>query len=159
MVKTRGALSFYEVLDVPVDAKPDDIRRGFRQLAHKYHPDKDPSNEAKQAFATALRAYKVLSDDARKQRYDGMLKKKLDLREADERMRTSREGYSTPRNPAFGALRPDGPISWSRNGVVKPGARPAFDDTHRHLGQILRAAAIMLLSFLMGLAFIQFAFG
>ncbi|MES2060147.1 MAG: molecular chaperone DnaJ [Patescibacteria group bacterium] len=60
--------NYYEILGVPKTASQDEIKKAFRKLAHKYHPDKDGGNEAK--FKEASEAYTVLSDDSKRQQYD-----------------------------------------------------------------------------------------
>ena len=60
--------NYYEILGVPKTASGDDIKKAFRKLAHKYHPDKGTGNEAK--FKEASEAYSVLSDDGKRQQYD-----------------------------------------------------------------------------------------
>jgi len=62
---------YYEVLGVDKSAKKDEIKKAYRKLALKYHPDKnkgDKSSEEK--FKEASEAYHVLSDDKRKANYD-----------------------------------------------------------------------------------------
>jgi len=62
---------YYEVLGVKKDASADDIKRAYRRLAIKYHPDKNPGNkEAEEKFKECAEAYEVLSDTAKRQRYD-----------------------------------------------------------------------------------------
>ncbi len=62
---------YYEVLGVKRDASADDIKRSYRRLAMKYHPDKNPGDkEAEQKFKECAEAYEVLSDTAKRQRYD-----------------------------------------------------------------------------------------
>jgi len=59
---------YYAILGVPRDASQDDIKKAFRKLAHKYHPDKQGGDEAK--FKEANEAYGALSDPEKRKRYD-----------------------------------------------------------------------------------------
>jgi molecular chaperone DnaJ len=59
---------YYEILGIPKDASADEIKKAFRKLAIKYHPDKDGGDEAK--FKEANEAYEVLKDQQKRQRYD-----------------------------------------------------------------------------------------
>ena len=59
---------YYEVLGISKDASADEIKKAFRKLAVKYHPDKEGGDEAK--FKEANEAYEVLKDSAKRQRYD-----------------------------------------------------------------------------------------
>jgi molecular chaperone DnaJ len=61
----------YEVLGVGRDAAVDDIKKAYRQMALKYHPDRNPGDkEAEKKFREAAEAYDVLSDTEKRQRYD-----------------------------------------------------------------------------------------
>jgi len=62
---------YYEILGVPRDAATDDIKRAYRKLAMKHHPDKNPGDaKAEKAFKDAAEAYAVLSDGEKRRRYD-----------------------------------------------------------------------------------------
>src|SRR5688572_9844346 len=62
---------YYEVLGVAKIASDDDLKRAYRKLAMKYHPDRNPGDkEAEAKFKEAAEAYEVLSDDAKRKRYD-----------------------------------------------------------------------------------------
>jgi len=62
---------YYEVLGVQKGASADDIKKAYRKLAMKYHPDRNPdSKEAEEKFKEAAEAYEVLSDDEKRSRYD-----------------------------------------------------------------------------------------
>ena len=62
---------YYEVLGVGKNAGADDIKRAYRRLAIKYHPDKNPgSKDAEAKFKECAEAYEVLSDPDKRSRYD-----------------------------------------------------------------------------------------
>lgn len=62
---------YYEVLGVPRTATADDIKKAYRKLARKYHPDVNPGdNSAEEKFKQIGEAYNVLSDPEKRKRYD-----------------------------------------------------------------------------------------
>jgi molecular chaperone DnaJ len=62
---------YYEVLGLRRDSAPEDIKKAYRQMALKNHPDKNPGDKAaEQRFKEAAEAYEVLSDTTKRQRYD-----------------------------------------------------------------------------------------
>src|SRR3984957_17615457 len=61
---------YYEVLGVPRDADQDAIRRAYRKLARKYHPDLNADSDAEESFKELGEAYEVLSDPDKRGRYD-----------------------------------------------------------------------------------------
>jgi len=62
---------YYEVLGVDKNASADDIKKAYRKLAIKYHPDKNPGDKAaEEKFMEAAEAYSVLSDADKKAKYD-----------------------------------------------------------------------------------------
>ena len=62
---------YYEILGVSKDADAQTIKKAYRKIALKYHPDRNPDNkEAEEKFKEASEAYEVLSDDDKKARYD-----------------------------------------------------------------------------------------
>ncbi len=62
---------YYEVLGVSKDASADEIKKAYRKLALKYHPDRNPGDKAaEEKFKEAAEAYDVLSDETKRKRYD-----------------------------------------------------------------------------------------
>jgi molecular chaperone DnaJ len=62
---------YYEVLGVNKDASEDEIKKAYRKLAMKYHPDRNPDNpKAEEQFKEAKEAYEMLSDDQKRAAYD-----------------------------------------------------------------------------------------
>ena len=66
-----GSRDYYEVLGVGRDASDDDIKKAYRELAFKYHPDKNPDDPAaEEKFKEVAEAHEVLGDNEKRGRYD-----------------------------------------------------------------------------------------
>jgi hypothetical protein len=79
----------YEVLDVARDATAQQIQRAYRELARRYHPDVNPSRDARARFQQVSDAYEVLHDPVRRARYDRLIPS-APAREREQRVRTPR---------------------------------------------------------------------
>lgn len=113
------ASDLYEILELKNDASDSDIKKAFRRLSAKYHPDKNQGNEdAHKKFVEITRAYEILSDTEKRQIYDLRGQAGLDeyLQGGTVDMWGNRRGQ--PRGPNAHA---DIPIELSEfyNGAVK----------------------------------------
>nr|ABY87387.1 DnaJ-like protein [Haliotis diversicolor] len=61
---------YYKILNVAKGASDEDIKKGYRKMALKYHPDKNKSPGAEEKFKEIAEAYEVLSDPKKKEIYD-----------------------------------------------------------------------------------------
>lgn len=61
---------YYELLGVSRDASENEIKKAFRRLAIKYHPDKNKDPDAQKKFVKIANAYETLADKDKRQRYD-----------------------------------------------------------------------------------------
>ncbi|MCE2614545.1 MAG: DnaJ domain-containing protein [Nitrosopumilus sp. (ex Thoosa mismalolli)] len=65
--------NYYEVLEVDIDASSEEIKKKFRELAKKIHPDKTKEDSEKE-MAELNKAYEILSDEENRKRYDRFFK-------------------------------------------------------------------------------------
>ena len=62
---------YYRILEVDRGSSPDEIKKSYRKMAMKYHPDKNPGDStAEEKFKECAEAFDVLSDPQKKQEYD-----------------------------------------------------------------------------------------
>ncbi len=71
MASTTNERDYYEVLGVGKTANADDIKKAYRKLAIKYHPDKNKDDKSvEEKFKEATEAYEILSDTKKRAQYD-----------------------------------------------------------------------------------------
>ena len=72
MYRTSNDRDYYEVLGVTKHDNPEQIKKAFKKLAIKWHPDKNPDNKeyAKQKFRDIAEAYEILSDAKKRAEFD-----------------------------------------------------------------------------------------
>ena len=67
-------INYYEILGVASNSSPEEIKREFRRLARRYHPDLNPGDkQAEEQFKQINEAYDILSDDLKRQQYNNQL--------------------------------------------------------------------------------------
>jgi molecular chaperone DnaJ len=111
--------NYYEILGVARDAAPDAIRKAYRKLAVKHHPDKNPGDKkAEERFKELAAAYAVLSDPEKRREYDDVL-----------------SGRTKPQAPEWSGEWPGyaaGPPGWSVDDILSQ-----FGDLFGGFGQTL----------------------
>ena len=93
---------YYEVLDVSKDASKEEIKRAYRKLALKYHPDRNKAPDAESQFKEISEAYAVLSDDEKRSQYDRFGHAGINGRYTPEDMYGGVDFESIFRNAGFG---------------------------------------------------------
>lgn len=106
---------YYSVLGIQKGASADDIKKAYRQLALKYHPDKNQGNkEAEERFKEVAAAYEVLSDDTAKWEYD---KKREEAANPPPRAQQTRHQFT-----GFGGSLDDLMNQFMKDGFMKQNA-------------------------------------
>src|SRR5687767_7524791 len=114
---------YYEVLGLKRDAKPEEIKKAYRRLARKYHPDVNPGDKAsEERFKLTTEAHDVLSDPKKRSVYDRFGQYSDNL--ADAAARGAGPGFgNTPRGA--GGIRFED-FDWG--GTSSPGGGSSFSD-------------------------------
>lgn len=77
-----GQVDPYAELGVSREASSEEIRRAYRQIARRHHPDVNRDPDGPERFAAAARAYEILSDQAARARYDNRFPRPVPIRRA-----------------------------------------------------------------------------
>jgi DnaJ-class molecular chaperone len=117
-------MNYYEILGVKKAAKPDEIRRAYRQLVLKLHPDQSGQEDSAQ-FRKAQEAYEVLSDPGTRQAYDRSLGERVRVRNTSRSWssQVTEVTYSTPASRHFEV----------REIFRKPASHDAYEEWFRSL--------------------------
>lgn len=88
---------YYKVLEIPYQAGEEKIKKAYRRLSKKYHPDTNPGNpEAEKRFMEILEAYDILKDPEKRQKYDKQLKRGNGNHEAGGRKKSASAFHASP---------------------------------------------------------------
>lgn len=121
--KEKMVRDYYRVLEVSVSAHPAEIKKAFRRLAKKFHPDLNLGSKfAEEKFKAVVRAYEILSDEKRRKEYDASLQAKAApqtrerTRPKSEPFRPRPQKHKRPSRPSEKAkAKPSGPKpQWGR---------------------------------------------
>ena len=96
---------FYATLGLPFDADADDIKRMYRRMSLRYHPDRnrgDGSEDAKRVFQLVNNAFACLSDTKQRQEYDGLFRTRCVL---EQGVLTSQTLVQRPLDLVYSACR------------------------------------------------------
>jgi curved DNA-binding protein CbpA len=117
-----GRKTYYQILMVDQSADQDIMGVVYRRLAQRYHPDVDPSDDARQRMTEINQAWAVLRDPEKRARYDRELSNRRDRRSSDRYIR--RTPVDPPPDPGGAHTPPSGrPASESQFGEAGPPPR------------------------------------
>ncbi|PSK54759.1 hypothetical protein B9Z65_3848 [Elsinoe australis] len=132
MVKPDVKVNYYAALEVSSDASVDEIKKQYRKLALKYHPDRNPGKEEEfnSKFQAISAAHEILSDPTTKAKYDGDRRRATVTGGAPKPGASGRTGnpYAAASNFAPPPRRTQDPTGWTRTGADRfrdfPGPTP-----------------------------------
>lgn len=85
--------TYYDILGIGHQAKPDEVKRAYRTRAKSYHPDLNPAPGAAEQFMKATEAYEILSDPQKRAAYDLRLKAPQQTTPAQDRAQQREAAY------------------------------------------------------------------
>ncbi|MCW4014848.1 MAG: molecular chaperone DnaJ [Candidatus Bathyarchaeota archaeon] len=118
---------YYEVLNVAKDAPKEDIKKAYRKLALKYHPDRNKAPEAEAQFKEISEAYAVLSDDEKRSQYDRFGHAGINGKYSAEDIFRGADFESIFRNAGFGGFENIFDVLFGRGGGGRGGSRKGSD--------------------------------
>ncbi|KAF9520895.1 hypothetical protein BS47DRAFT_412991 [Hydnum rufescens UP504] len=131
---------YYQVLGVPRDATPDQIKRAYKQLVHQWHPDRHLTNKEEKArrFMEAHEAYTVLTNPDSRDLYD-----QIHDSPPSPKASPPKDLHPSPNTPTLGPTPSDGRLPTSP-GSAHPQIPPApgLPSTHQSLDTNLAGASI-----------------
>jgi DnaJ-class molecular chaperone len=77
-------MSYYDILGIRKDSSPDDIKKAYRRLSLKHHPDRNGGQDINGIFSKINQAYEILSDPSKKKSYDFKIKMGMDFNPTEE---------------------------------------------------------------------------
>lgn len=99
--KERYRMDYYKILGISQQADAEQIKRAYRRLAKKYHPDMNPDDpEAEARFIEVTEAYEVLSDETKRKEYDLKGRKTEDRKDRGGK----KQGNAAPQDINMGDL-------------------------------------------------------
>lgn len=122
--------NYYEILEIKIDASPDEIKKAFRVLAIKYHPDKKMDDEYfTQKFINIKEAYETLYDPDQRRDYDLIYRQNFDKQTVDQKEKIREEKQKTKEKEEQFYYEPFKPFYSSRDRDQQdtPQFNPIFD--------------------------------
>ena len=77
-------MSYYEILNIGSDSSPEDIKKAYRKLSLKHHPDRNNGQDKNGFFAKINQAYEILSDPSKRKSYDFKIKMGMDFNPTED---------------------------------------------------------------------------